>query len=222
MVMGSVLVFDAPYQITIAEEAGPALAADEVRLHTLFSGISAGTELTAYGGTNPYLHKHWDGNRRLFVTDERVGAEYPLTGWGYEEVGEIVEIGTDVTDLQVGQRVYGIWGHRTSHVVPAEYARAPSTLTQAGGQDVIIGIRAENIEASAQPAADALPARTEVVEPVGSHLLITALVGDQRLKLLTRTDFPAASDAPLWIRPEPDKLRWFDAKTGQEIANSTS
>jgi hypothetical protein len=167
----------------------------------LFSGISAGTELTAYRGTNPYLHKRWDGNRRLFVGDERVGAEYPLTGWGYEEVGEIVEIGTDVTDLQVGQRVYGIWGHRTSHVVPAEYARAPSTLTQAGGQDVIIGIRAENIEASAQPAADALPARTEVVEPVGSHLLITALVGDQRLKLLTRTDFPAASDAPLWIRP---------------------
>jgi multiple sugar transport system ATP-binding protein len=99
---------------------------------------------------------------------------------------------------------------------------APTTLTQAGGQDVIIGIRAENIEASAQPAADALPARTEVVEPVGSHLLITALIGDQRLKLLTRTDFPAASDAPLWIRPEPDKLRWFDAKTGQEIANSTS
>jgi multiple sugar transport system ATP-binding protein len=95
---------------------------------------------------------------------------------------------------------------------------APAALTQTNGQDVLIGIRAENIEASAQPAADALPARTEVVEPVGSHLLITALVGDQRLKLLTRTDFPAQADGPLWLRPEPDKLRWFDAKTGREIA----
>ena len=64
------------------------------------------------------------------------------------------------------------------------------------------------------------PARAEVVEPVGSHLLVTALVGDQRLKLLTRTDFPAEANTSLWIRPEPDKLRWFDAKTGQEIANS--
>ena len=94
---------------------------------------------------------------------------------------------------------------------------APPALAQSGGQDVLIGIRAENIEASAQPAPDALPVRAEVVEPVGSHLLITALVGDQRLKLLTRTDFPAESDTPLWIRPEPGKLRWFDAKTGYEI-----
>ncbi len=97
---------------------------------------------------------------------------------------------------------------------------APLMLTQAGGQDVIIGIRAENIEASARPTPDALLARTEVVEPVGSHLLVTALIGEQRLKLLTRTDFPAKMDAPLWIRPEPDKLRWFDAKTGQEIAGA--
>jgi multiple sugar transport system ATP-binding protein len=96
---------------------------------------------------------------------------------------------------------------------------APHALAQAGGRDVLIGIRAENIEASAQPMTDALPVRAEVVEPVGSHLLVTALVGNQRLKLLTRTDFPATSDAPLWIRPELNKLRWFDAKTGQEIAN---
>jgi multiple sugar transport system ATP-binding protein len=94
---------------------------------------------------------------------------------------------------------------------------APAGLVQADGRDVLIGIRAENIEASAQPTPGTLPARAEVVEPVGSHLLVTALVGDQRLKLLTRTDFPADSDSPLWIRPEPGKLRWFDAKTGQEI-----
>ena len=99
---------------------------------------------------------------------------------------------------------------------------APPALAQAGGQDVLIGIRAENIEASARPVPDTLPVHVEVVEPVGSHLLVTALVGSQRLKLLTRTDFPAASDAPLWIKPELDKLRWFDAKTGREIVNSTS
>src|SRR5215211_1064524 len=124
MLMGAVLVFEAPYRIAIAEEAEPALGAGEVRLRTLFSGISAGTELTAYRGTNPYLHKRWDANRRLFVADERDGSEYPLTGWGYEEVGEIVEAGEDVTDLSVGQRIYGVWGHRASHVVSAEYARS--------------------------------------------------------------------------------------------------
>src|SRR5215213_2494060 len=122
--MGSVLVFEAPHTVNVASEADRPLEAHELRLRTLFSGISAGTELTGYRGTNPYLHKRWDDQRRLFVTDERSGPEYPLTGWGYEEVGEIVELGSDITDLAVGQRVYGTWGHRTSRVVTADYARA--------------------------------------------------------------------------------------------------
>ena len=122
--MGSVLVFDAPHTITVAAEEDRALEAHEVRLRTLFSGISAGTELTAYRGTNPYLHKRWDGARRLFVADERTGPQYPLSGWGYEEIGEIVEVGSEAAGLKVGQRVYGTWGHRTSRVVAADYASA--------------------------------------------------------------------------------------------------
>jgi threonine dehydrogenase-like Zn-dependent dehydrogenase len=121
--MGSVVVFDSPRTLTFADEAERPLAAHEVRLRTLFSGISAGTELTAYRGTNPYLHKQWDPRRRLFVADERTAPEYPLTGWGYEECGEIVELGADAGDLQIGQRVFGTWGHRTGHVVSADYAR---------------------------------------------------------------------------------------------------
>ena len=69
------------------------------------------------------------------------------------------------------------------------------------------------------PAADAVEARAQVIEPLGSHLLVTALVGDQRLKLQTRTDFSVNPDAPLWLRPEPDKLRWFDPATGREVTS---
>jgi threonine dehydrogenase-like Zn-dependent dehydrogenase len=121
--MGAALVFEAPYTIAFADEEDRPLEANEVRLRTLFSGISAGTELTAYRGTNPYLHKRWDSDRRLFVADARSGPEYPLTGWGYEEVGEIVELGVGVAGLSIGQRVWGTWGHRTDRVVGADYAR---------------------------------------------------------------------------------------------------
>ena len=99
---------------------------------------------------------------------------------------------------------------------------APAALAATDGQEVLVGIRAENIQAEASPAAEALTAQAEVVEPLGSHLLITALVGEQRLKLLTRTDFPAQPDAPLWLRPEPEKLRWFDPATRAEIGRSPS
>ena len=35
---------------------------------------------------------------------------------GYEEVGEIVEVGAEVEGARVGERVFGTWRHRTHHV----------------------------------------------------------------------------------------------------------
>lgn len=135
--MGQVLVFQQPRQITFEEEAERPLAANEVRLQTLYSGISAGTELTAYRGSNPYLHKQWDEGRRLFVPAEQTSLTYPVRGWGYEEVGRIIEVGDEVDDLAVGWRIFGTWGHRTHHIVSADYARQrlmPESL------DSILGI----------------------------------------------------------------------------------
>ena len=46
--------------VAVAEEEDPPLGPHQVRLETWFSGISAGTELTTYRGSNPYLNKMWD------------------------------------------------------------------------------------------------------------------------------------------------------------------
>lgn len=125
--MGATLVFEGPRKLVVTPENDPPVADDEVRVRTLFSGISAGTELTLWRGTNPYLAKNWDPERRLFVppaADATNRPGYPKDNWGYEEVGEIVEVGAGVRDLARGQRVYGKWGHRTHKVLKAEYARA--------------------------------------------------------------------------------------------------
>jgi threonine dehydrogenase-like Zn-dependent dehydrogenase len=99
------------------------LGAGEVRIRTLFSGISAGTELSQYRGTNPFMHRRFDEARRLFVDAEGPSWPWPVRNLGYEEAGEIVEIGPGVEGLRVGQRLYGTWGHRTHHVATADYAR---------------------------------------------------------------------------------------------------
>jgi len=119
----------------VDEESSP-LAPDEVRISTLYSGISAGTELTAYRGTNAYMNKKWDEGRRLFV-DGSTSFQYPVNGWGYEEVGEVTEIGTDVTKLEVGDVVWGTWGHRTETIQKEE--RAAKRILQEGA-DVRVGI----------------------------------------------------------------------------------
>jgi len=135
--MGRSLAFEGPRQVGFVPDEGKPLGPDDVRLKTLYSGISAGTELTFYRGSNPYLHKQWDASRRLFVPQDAVSLEFPVLNVGYEEVGEIVETGASVTGIPVGTRVFGVWGHRTHHVAPAEYVR-PRMLPD--GLDPILGI----------------------------------------------------------------------------------
>ncbi len=82
------------------------------------------------------------------------------------------------------------------------------------GQELLMGIRAENIDASTQPSPDAIPAQVLVVEPLGSHLLLTAQVGDTPIKAQTRVDFPVEPDQTIYLKLESKQVRWFDPETG--------
>lgn len=120
--MSEVLVFPQPRKIGFEFVEDRPVEIKEVRVRTLYSGISAGTEMTAYRGSNPYLSKQWDPKNRLFLSSAVPSQPFPLSGWGYEEVGEVVEVGREVTSLKVGDIVYGTWGHRTEHILQEEYA----------------------------------------------------------------------------------------------------
>ena len=65
--MGKVVVFTKPRTVRFESFDDPPLGPHELRLRTLYSGISAGTEMTAYRGSNPYLSKQWDAKNRLFL-----------------------------------------------------------------------------------------------------------------------------------------------------------
>ncbi len=134
--MGRVVTFEGPRVVGIREYEEPPLGPREVRLRTLYSGISAGTEMTAYRGSNPYLAKRWEQERRLFLEDE-VSIEYPVEGWGYEEVGEVAEIGAEVTKVAPGEVVYGTWGHRSTKVVDEDWAEA---RVLPSGVDPVVGV----------------------------------------------------------------------------------
>jgi threonine dehydrogenase-like Zn-dependent dehydrogenase len=174
--MGLVVTFDGPRVIGFAEEEDPPLADDEVRLRTLFSGISAGTELTGYRGSNPYLNKRWDEDRRLFVPDPRASLAYPVAGWGYEEVGRVEEVGSSVRSVRTGQFVWGTWGHR-SHVVVEEAWASARVLPD--DVDPILGIFSQIGSIALNAVLDADVHLGEVVAVFGQGvpgLLVTQLV----------------------------------------------
>ncbi len=112
---------------------------------TLYSGISAGTELTQYRGTNPYLHGRWDERLKLFIHNANANANaldegaatqaYPVRFTGYMEVGRVVASRTSA--VREGDLLCMAYGHKSGHRADARtafYVRLPAEL------DPLLGI----------------------------------------------------------------------------------
>jgi len=82
---------------------------------------------------------------------------------------------------------------------------------------VRLGIRAENIEASAMPVKGALTGKVLVIEPLGSHNLLTVQVGEERVKVNTHADSVFQPGQTIWLKLASDKIRWLNRESGQAI-----
>ncbi|WP_062205034.1 glycosyltransferase [Aureimonas sp. AU12] len=84
----------------------------QVRLDTLYTGFSAGTELTFYKNTNPYLHSRWDAGRGVFVPGE-AGQHFPVPFLGYMEVARVTE--ARAPGFATGDVVASTYAHKSGH-----------------------------------------------------------------------------------------------------------
>ena len=84
----------------------------QVRLDLLYTGFSAGTELTFVKETNPYLHSRWDAGRGVFIPGEP-SAHYPVPFLGYMESARVSD--SRVEDFANGDVVGAVFGHKTGH-----------------------------------------------------------------------------------------------------------
>ncbi|WP_431908149.1 zinc-binding dehydrogenase [Micromonospora carbonacea] len=108
-----VVVVSGPGRVELVEQDADELRAGTFRVRTLYSGVSAGTELSFVKGTNPYLHATWNAGLGLFQPGG-AGSPYPVTRLGYMQVGRVVDSRTPAVAVgTVGAMTYG---HRTSHV----------------------------------------------------------------------------------------------------------
>jgi NADPH:quinone reductase-like Zn-dependent oxidoreductase len=84
----------------------------QFHVETLYSGLSAGTELTFVKGTNPYLHASWDAELGVFCEGEPA-LRYPLRQFGYMQVGRVTHSRTEAATP--GELVAMAYGHKTAH-----------------------------------------------------------------------------------------------------------
>ncbi len=108
-----VVVVTAPERVEIRQEEPAPLRDGTFRVATLYSGVSAGTELSYVKGTNPLLSARLDPELGLFVEGEAAQA-YPVTRLGYMEVGRVTESATPA--VAEGAVVAMAYGHRTGYL----------------------------------------------------------------------------------------------------------
>jgi threonine dehydrogenase-like Zn-dependent dehydrogenase len=228
--MSRVVQFTAPYEVEVVDEPTPPLVPGSARVASSASGISAGTELTAYRGTNPYVVSSWDPGNRLFHQDADPGSgpAYPLRGWGYSEVGTVVELAEPGDGrLRVGDLVWGIWGHRSEAVLPVERLSGHALPVRL---DPVVGcfVRVGAIALNAVLAADVGPGDVCVVMGQGViGLLATAFARDSGAHVVAVDGIPARRDLALALGaheahpPAPglaDVLRESTSGRGADVA----
>jgi multiple sugar transport system ATP-binding protein len=95
-------------------------------------------------------------------------------------------------------------------------ALAP-VLSAKNGQPILLGMRPENLALAPSQQANTIRARVLVVEPLGSHKLLTMQVGSEISKVSVAPDQRVAPDEDVWLHFDPEKIRWMDAATGEAI-----
>jgi hypothetical protein len=95
----------------------------QFQVETLFTGFSAGTELTFVKGSNPYLSARWDTRYGVFLPNgdpntSEPSAHYPMPFLGYMEVGRVVRSHTPA--VRERAMLAMAYGHKTGHTADAD------------------------------------------------------------------------------------------------------
>ena len=173
------------------------------------------------------------GSTTIYVTHDQVEAMSMGDRVAVMRAGKLVQVGDPLTiyDGPVDRVVGGFIGNPPMNFLPVEVsgrdAKRVAVLADAGrvplgrddalgdrGGPALLGIRAENVEIVGSDDPGSLKARVLVVEPLGSHNLVTLALGAEQLKATTRPDERLERDQEVGVRIDPERIRWLDAERG--------
>jgi threonine dehydrogenase-like Zn-dependent dehydrogenase len=163
------VTFQAPGTVEVVEEPIPTPGVEEVRVRTLMSAVSPGTERLLYRGEAP----------SSLQADPEIdalsgGLEFPLS-YGYAAVGRVEVCGKQVSDSWEGRRVFSFQPH-TSHFVttPEHVIPLPDEVSLEDG------LMIPSVETAVNLVMDGRPMIGERVVLFGQGvvgLLTTGLIG---------------------------------------------
>ncbi|MEO8026779.1 MAG: TOBE domain-containing protein, partial [Bryobacteraceae bacterium] len=115
--------------------------------------------------------------------------------------------------------------HRPANVFVAGFLGSPS-MNFFGGthaalpglpEDVIVGVRPEDIDISATAQAGWHESRVYVTEEMGNESIVRLECGGCRVTIRTTPDVRLEEGSAAWFHLRSDKMHRFDAKTGDAL-----
>ncbi|WP_165842183.1 zinc-dependent alcohol dehydrogenase [Paenibacillus xerothermodurans] len=116
------LVAAAPREAKLMEYEDREIASSEIRVKVKYASPKHGSELADFRGETPFLDEQYDPEWQMFMPrdpSDAKGVKFGEWNLGNQWVGDIIEIGSDVKDFAVGDRVCGYGGIRETHIVNA-------------------------------------------------------------------------------------------------------
>lgn len=164
------LWFTGPRQVEVRERTLAPLKAGQVRVQTLYSAVSAGTEMLVYRGQLPK-----DMALDASLDSLQTGTAWPLQ-YGYACVGRVVRTAADVPASWQGKKVFAFQPHASHfNTPPAALMEIPDDI------DPLDAVFLANMETAVCLAQDARPLLGENAVIIGQGvvgLLLASLLRD--------------------------------------------
>jgi multiple sugar transport system ATP-binding protein len=174
------------------------------------------------------------GTTTIYVTHDQVEALSMGDRIAVMNAGRIVQLDSPLAiyDHPADMFVGGFVGAPPMNFLAAEVAAdgagpvvnlsggsfpADPAAADLAGRELILGIRAESIAVEPQPGDGLIEATVIVVEPLGSHNLLTVKSGEDVLKVSTSPRLFPEPDSSVWLRVQPNRIRWMDRETGTAV-----
>ena len=119
-----------PRKASLREYEDAPLKSNELRAEVSFAAAKHGTEFTHFRGEDPFLENVFDEELQLFLPSAEAAEKPYFMRPGNMWVGNIIEIGSEVSGFSIGDRIAGYGPFKSTHTLKAgEALRMPEKMS---------------------------------------------------------------------------------------------
>ncbi len=166
------------------------------------------------------------GTTTIYVTHDQTEAMGLADRIAVMYGGRIDQIGTplEVYATPATRFVGGFLGSPPMNFIRVRCAQGTARIGDAAlpcpasGGEMELGLRGE--DASLAPNGSGIPFDVRVVEPMGSHLLLTGAIDGQLARIVAPPTARVNAGERVGLTVDPSRLTWIDGATGRAVARA--